>query len=96
MKFNFSALPLPETQCESLDSTKNLNIGFMDRNIFIKLEMVGKKEGSVVFLVTRYLMKIRCNLNVNSDAIECLCLELPPTKWCVAKLFEKHMKSILS
>ena len=32
-------------------------IGFMDTNPAIRLEMVPKKEGSVSFHVTRYLMK---------------------------------------
>ena len=46
----------------------------MDMNPFINLEMVAKEEGSVFFYVTRYL--IRSDLNMNSDVIEYLCLEI--------------------
>ena len=57
LKFNFSAVCLSETWCDSIDSTKIRTIGFMDINPFIKLEMVAKEEGSVFFHVTRYLIK---------------------------------------
>ena len=81
----------------------------MDKNPFIKLEMVAKEEGSAFFLRNTLSYKIRSDLNMNSDAIECLCLEistktskkiilslnyLPPNG--DTTLFEKHMKSILS
>ena len=49
LKFNFSAVCLSGTWCDSIDSTKIRTIGFMDINPFIKLEMVAKEEGSVFF-----------------------------------------------
>ena len=64
LKFSFRAVCLSETWCESLDSKKEKKkkkkigtIGFIDMNLFIKLAMVAKEEGSVYFYVTRFLMK---------------------------------------
>ena len=80
----------------------------MDKNAFIKLEIVAKEEGSF-FLCNTLSYKIRSDLNMNSDAIECFCLEIssktskniilslnyrPPN--ADTTLFEKHVKNILS
>ena len=81
----------------------------MDINPFIKLEMVAKGGGFCIFLRNTLSYKIRSDLNMNSDAIECLCLEIstktsknlilslnyPPPNGD-STVFEKHMKSILS
>lgn len=53
LKFNFSAVCLSETFIQQKIQT----IGFVDINLFIKLEMVSKEEGSVFFFVTHYLTK---------------------------------------
>ena len=52
-----SAVCLSESRCDSIESTKNRTIGFVDINPFIKLEMVAKEEGPVFFYVIRYLIK---------------------------------------
>ena len=70
----------------------------------------GRKGGGLcIFLRNTLSYKIRSDLNMNSDAIECLCLEIstktsknlilslncqPPNG--DTTLFEKHMKNILS
>ena len=70
----------------------------------------GRNRGGLcIFLRNPSSYKIRSDLNMNSDAIECLCLEISTktSKNLIlslnyrspngdATLFEKHMKSILS
>ena len=81
----------------------------MDINPLIKLEMVEKEEGSVFFLRDTLSYKIGSDLNMNSGASECLCLEISTktTENIILSLnyhqpngdttlFEKHMKSVLS
>ena len=61
LKFNFSAVCLSETFIRFIRFIKKIENGykitFMDINPFIKPEMVAKEEGSVLFYVTRYLIK---------------------------------------
>ena len=52
----------------------------MDINHFVKQEMVAIVEGSVFFLGSMLSYKVKSNLNMNSDAIECLCLEISTKK----------------
>ena len=105
LKFNFSAVCLSETFIQQKIQT----IGFVDINLFIKLEMVSKEEGSAFFFRNTLSYKIRSDLNIISDEIWFLCLKIsnkssknailslnyrPPND--DKTLYEKHMKSILS
>ena len=109
LKFNFSAVCLSETWCDSLDSTKNSNFRLHGYKSFHQTRDGRKGGGLCIFLRNTLSYKIRSDLNMNSDAIECLCLEIstktskniilslnyrPPNG--DTTLFEKHMKSILS
>ena len=109
LKFNFSAVCLSETWCDSLDSTKNSNYRLHGYKSFHQTRDGRKGGGLCIFLRNTLSYKIRSDLNMNSDAIECLCLEIstktsknlilslnyrPPNG--DSTLFEKHMKSILS
>ena len=109
LKFNFSAVCLSETWCDSLDSTKSSNYRFHGYKSFHQTRDGHKGGGLCIFLRNTLSYKIRSDLNMNSDAIGCLCLEistktskkiilslnyLPPNG--DTTLFEKHMKSILS
>ena len=71
--------------------------------------MVTKKEGSVFFLRNTLYYELKSDLDMNSDTIKCLYLEISTkkTKNIILSLnyrppngdttlFEKHMKSILS
>ena len=53
----------------------------MDINPFIKLEITAKEEGSVFFFLKTLSYKIKSDLNMTSDAIECLCLEISNKKY---------------
>ena len=57
----------------------------MDIDLFIKLGTSAKEEGSVFFLRESYTYKLRSDLNINSDAIECLCIEI----------LNKHSKNLI-
>ena len=109
LKFNFSAVCLSETWCDSIDSTKNSNYRLHGYKSFHQTRDGRKGGGLCIFLRNTLSYKIRSDLNMNSDAIECLCLEIstktsknlilslnyrPPNG--DSTLFEKHMKSILS
>ena len=57
----------------------------MDIDVFIKLGTSAKEGGSAFFLRESYTYKLRSDLNINSDAIECLCIEI----------LNKHSKNLL-
>ena len=109
LKFNFSVICLSETWCYAIDSTKNSNYRLHGYKSFHQTRDGHKGGGLCIFLRNTLSYKIRSNLNMNSDATECLCFQistktsknlilslnhLPPNG--DSTLFEKHMKSILS
>ena len=47
----------------------------MDIDLFTKLRTGAEEEGSV-FLRESYTYKLRSDLSINSDAIECLCIKI--------------------
>ena len=109
LKFNFSAVCISETWCDSLDSTKNSNYRLYGYKSFHQTRDSRKGGGLCSFLRNTISYKIRSDLNMNSDAIECLCLEISTKKSkdvilslnyrplnVDTTLFEKHMKNILS
>ena len=49
LKFNFSAICLSETWCESVDATKNSDYILNGYSLFIKLGTSAKEEGSFFF-----------------------------------------------
>ena len=55
----------------------------MNIDLFIKLGT--SEEGSAFFLRESYTYKLRSDLNINSDAIECLCIEI----------LNKHSKNLI-
>ena len=57
----------------------------MDINLFTKLGTSTKDEGSVFFLRESYTSKLRSDLNIIFDAIECLCIEI----------LNKHSKNLV-
>ena len=57
----------------------------MNIDLFIKLGTSAKEEGSAFFLRESYTYKLRSDLNINSDAIECLCIEI----------LNKHSKNLI-
>ena len=98
MKFNFSAVYLSESWCDFLDSTKNSNYRLHGCN---GGKGSCKGGGLCIFLCNTLSFKIRFDLNMNSYAIEWLCLEIstklnygPPNGDTTP--FEKHMKRVLS
>ena len=108
-KFNFSAVCLSKALCELLNSTKNMNYRLHGSKSFHQTRDGRQEGGLCIFLRNTLSYKIRSNLNINSDAIECFCLEIstktskniilslnyrPPNG--DTTLLEKHMKSILS
>ena len=56
LKFNFSAICLSETWCESIDATKIPIRNLMDIDLFIKLGTSAKDKGSVLFYVNLTLI----------------------------------------
>ena len=76
LKFNFSAVCLSETWCDSIDSTKNSNYRLHGYKSFHQTRDGRKGGGLCIFLRNTLSYKIRSDLNMNSDAIECLCLEI--------------------
>ena len=76
MKLNFSAVCLLETWCDSLDSTKNSSYRLHGYKSFPQTRDGRKGGGLCIFLRSTLSYKIRSDLNMNSDAIECLCLEI--------------------
>ena len=91
-----------------LDSTKNSNYRLHGYKSFHQTRDGCKGGGLCIFLRNTLCYEIRSDLNINSDAIECLCLEILNKKSKNIKLrlnyrslngdatlFEKHMKSML-
>ena len=76
LKLNFSAVYLSETWCDSLDSTKNSNYRLHGYKPFHQTRDGCKRGGLCIFLSNTLSYKIRSDLSMNSDAIECLCLEI--------------------
>ena len=56
LKFNFSAVCLSETWCESIDQQKIPITNLIDIDLFIKLGTSAKEEGSVFFYVNLTLI----------------------------------------
>ena len=56
LKFNFSAICLSETWCESIDATKIPIRNLMDIDLFTKLGTSAKDKGSVLFYVNLTLI----------------------------------------
>ena len=76
LKFNFSAICLSETWCESIDATKNSTNKLNGCRSFHKIRSERKGGGLCLFLCESYTYKLRPDLNITSDAIECLCIEI--------------------
>ena len=70
LKFSFSAVRHSETQFESLDLTKNSNYRLYGNKYFHQT-----RDGLCILLRNTLSYEGRSDLSVNSDAIECLCLE---------------------
>ena len=85
LKFNFSAICLSETWCESVDATKNSNYKLNGYRSFHQIRNERKGGGLCIFLLESYTYKLRSDLNINSDAIECLCIEI----------LNKHSKNLI-
>ena len=71
LKFNFSAIYLPETWCESVNTTNNSNYKLNGYKSFHQIRNKHKGGGLCIFLFESYTYKLRSHLNINSDAIEC-------------------------
>ena len=80
LKFNFNAVCLSETWCDSLDSTKNSNCRLHGYKSFYQTRDGRKGGGLCIFLLNTLSYKIRSDLNMNSDAFKCLCLEISTKK----------------
>ena len=108
LKFNFSAICLSETWCESTDATKNSNYKLNGYRSFHQIRNECKGGGLCIFLRESYTCKLRSDFNINSDAIECVCIEIlnkqstnlilnlsyrPPQG--DTPLFEKHLQDPL-
>ena len=80
----------------------------MDIDLFIKLDTRIKEESYVSFLRESCTYKLRSDLNITSDTIECLCIKIPnkhsknlilylnytpPQRYTT--LFEKHLQDLL-
>ena len=65
LKFNFSAICLSRTCCESLDSTKNSNYRLHGCNSFHKTRDGCKGADVLIFYVTHYLIKLGSNISSN-------------------------------
>ena len=76
LQFNFNAICLSETWCNSLDSTKNSNYRLHRYKSFHHTRDGYKGERLCIFLRNTLSYKIRSDLKMNPDAIECLCLEI--------------------
>ena len=85
LKFNFSAICLSETWCESVDATKNSNYKLNGYRSFHQIRNERKGGRLCIFLRESYTYKLRSDLNINSDAIECLCIEI----------LNKHSKNLI-
>ena len=85
LKFNFSAICISETWCESLEATKNSNYKFNRYRSFHQIRNERKGGGFYIFLRESYIYKLRADLNINYDAIECLCIEI----------LNKHSKKLI-
>ena len=82
--FTFSAICLSETRCQPRE-TSNSNLQLPG---YVSLHQTWKNRrggGLCIFLLESLSYKIRDDLDVNSSAIECLCVEI----------FNKHSKSIV-
>ena len=76
LKFNFSAICLSETWCESIDPTKKSNYKLNGYRSFHKTRSERKGGGLCIFLRESYTYKLRSDLNITSDTIECLWIEI--------------------
>ena len=76
LQFNFSAVCLSETWCGSIDSTKNSNYRLHGYKSFHQTRDGRKGGGLCIFLRNALSYEITSDLNMNSDAIECSCLEI--------------------
>ena len=109
LKFNFSAICLSDTWCESIDATKHFNYKLNEYRSFHQIRNERKGSGLCTFLLESYTYKLRSDLNISSDAIECLCIEIlskhskkvilnlsyrPPPQGDTT-LFEKHLQDLL-
>ena len=70
LKFNFSAICLSDTWCESIDATKNSNNKLKKSRPFHKIRNEGKGGGPCIFLIESYTYKLRSDLKITPDAIE--------------------------
>ena len=77
LKFNFSAICLFETCCESIDATKSFNYKLNGYRYFWKIRNKRKGGGLYIFLREFYIYKLKSDLNITTDALECLCIEIP-------------------
>ena len=70
LEFNFSAICLSETWCESVEATKNSNYKPNGYRSFHQIRNERKGGGFCIFLLESYTYKLRSDLNINSDAVE--------------------------
>ena len=85
LKFNFSAICLSETWCESIDTIKYSNYKLNGYRSFHQIRNERKGGGLYIFLRESYTYKLISNLNINSEAIEFLCIEI----------LNKHSKNLI-
>ena len=76
LKFNFSAIFLSKTWCESVAATKNSNYKLSWYISFHEIRNESKVGGFCIFLCESYTYKPRSDLNITSDVIEYLCTEI--------------------
>ena len=69
LKFNFSAIGLSETSCDTIDATKNSSYKLNGHRSFHQIRNERKGGGLCIFLRESYTYKLRSNLNITSDAI---------------------------
>ena len=74
LMFNFSAICLSGKWCESVDATKNSNYKLNGYRSFHQIRNERQGGGLCIFLHESYTYKLRSDLNINSDAIEWLCI----------------------
>ena len=79
-KFTFSAVCPLETWCDSLDSTKNVKSTLYGYKSFDQTRDGRKGGGLCIFLRNMLSYRIRSDLSMFSDAIQCLSLEISAKK----------------
>ena len=76
LKFNFSAICLSGTWCESIDAIENSSYKLNGYGSFNQIRNECKRGGLCIFLRESYTYKLRSDLNITSDAIKCLWIEI--------------------